>query len=168
MKIKVDAEKCEGHSRCYSLAPELVDVDDLGNAFELNGGEVPAGLPSLSFPSLDWSLWQSLASSALLISIVGFVESISVAQTLAAKRRQRVDPDQELLGLGAANLGSALSGGFPVTGGFSRSVVNFDAGAVTPAAGSGSGSGCRRHGSRQALEVREHQAGGAPGGGHWA
>ena len=44
MKIKVDAEKCQGHSRCYSLAPELVDVDDLGNAFELNGGEVPAGL----------------------------------------------------------------------------------------------------------------------------
>ncbi|MBT5905212.1 MAG: ferredoxin, partial [Acidimicrobiaceae bacterium] len=44
MKIKVDAEKCEGHSRCYSLAPELVDVDDLGNAFELNDGEVPAGL----------------------------------------------------------------------------------------------------------------------------
>ncbi len=44
MKIKVDAEKCEGHSRCYSLAPELVDVDDLGNAFELNDGVVPAGM----------------------------------------------------------------------------------------------------------------------------
>ena len=44
MKIKVDAGKCEGHSRCYALAPELVDVDDLGNAFELNDGNVPAGL----------------------------------------------------------------------------------------------------------------------------
>lgn len=44
MKIKVDRDKCEGHSRCYSLAPDLVDVDDLGNAFELNDGEVPAGL----------------------------------------------------------------------------------------------------------------------------
>ncbi|MBC8194660.1 MAG: ferredoxin [Acidimicrobiia bacterium] len=44
MRIKVDRDKCEGHSRCYSLAPDLVDVDDLGNAFELNGGEVPAGL----------------------------------------------------------------------------------------------------------------------------
>jgi SulP family sulfate permease len=63
------------------------------------------------------------------------VESISVALTLAAKRRQRVDPDQELTALGAANIGSALSGGFPVTGGLSRSVVNFDAGAETPAAG---------------------------------
>ena len=58
-----------------------------------------------------------------------------MAQTLAAKRRQRIDPDQELVALGAANIGSAVSGGFPVTGGFSRSVVNFDAGAQTPAAG---------------------------------
>jgi SulP family sulfate permease len=72
---------------------------------------------------------------ALLISIVGYVESISVALTLAAKKRQRVDPDQELIAIGAANIGSAVSGGFPVTGGFSRSVVNFDAGAETPAAG---------------------------------
>jgi len=63
------------------------------------------------------------------------VESISVAQTLAAKKRQRIDPDQELIGLGAANIGASLTGGFPVTGGFSRSVVNFDAGAETPAAG---------------------------------
>ena len=44
VRIKVDAEKCEGHSRCYALAPEVVDVDDLGNAFELNDGEVPEGL----------------------------------------------------------------------------------------------------------------------------
>ena len=72
---------------------------------------------------------------AILISIIGFVESVSVAQTLAAKKRQRIDPDQELIGLGAANLGAAFSGGFPVTGGFSRSVVNYDAGAETPAAG---------------------------------
>lgn len=98
-------------------------------------GEVPAGLPSLALPALDAGLWSHLAVSALLISVVGFVESVSVGQTLAAKRRQRIDPDQELIGLGAANIGSGLSGGFPVTGGFSRSVVNFDAGAETPAAG---------------------------------
>ncbi len=72
---------------------------------------------------------------ALLISVIGFVESVSVAQTLAAKRRQRIVPDQELIGLGASNIASALSGGYPVTGGFARSVVNFDAGAQTPAAG---------------------------------
>ena len=98
-------------------------------------GEVPSGLPSFTMPSLDLGLWSQLAVSALLISVVGFVESVSVGQTLAAKRRQRIDPDQELIGLGTANLGSGLSGGMPVTGGFSRSGVNFDAGAETPAAG---------------------------------
>lgn len=98
-------------------------------------GEVPSGLPSLVIPSFDLPLWNELFFSALLISIVGFVESVSVAQTLAAKRRQRISPNQELVGLGVSNVASAVSGGFPVTGGFSRSVVNFDAGAETPAAG---------------------------------
>jgi len=98
-------------------------------------GTVPQGLPPLTLPSFAPDLVGALLLPALLISIIGFVESISVAQTLAAKKRQRIDPDQELIGLGAANLGAALSGGFPVTGGFSRSVVNYDAGAETPAAG---------------------------------
>ncbi|MBB5321030.1 SulP family inorganic anion transporter [Marinobacter oulmenensis] len=98
-------------------------------------GEVPSGLPELALPSLAPDLWSQLAVSALLISVVGFVESVSVGQTLAAKRRQRIDPDQELIGLGSANISAGLSGGMPVTGGFSRSVVNFEAGAETPAAG---------------------------------
>ena len=80
-------------------------------------------------------MWSNLIGAAVLISVIGFVESVSVAQTLAAKKRQRIDPDQELIGLGAANLGASFTGGFPVTGGFSRSVVNYDAGADTPAAG---------------------------------
>jgi sulfate permease, SulP family len=98
-------------------------------------GEVPQSLPPLTLPSLSPTLLSQLLLPAFLISIIGFVESISVAQTLAAKKRQRIDPDQELIGLGAANIGASLTGGFPVTGGFSRSVVNFDAGAETPAAG---------------------------------
>jgi sulfate permease, SulP family len=98
-------------------------------------GTVPKGLPKLTLPPLDMGLWTKLVVPALLISIVGYVESISVALTLAAKRRQRVDPDQELIALGASNVGAAISGGFPVTGGFARSVVNFEAGAETPAAG---------------------------------
>ena len=97
-------------------------------------GEVPAGLPSC-VPSFDATLWTKLLVPSLLICIVGYVESISVALTLAAKRRQRVDPDQELIALGVADIGSAVSGGFPVTGALSRSVVNFEAGAQTPAAG---------------------------------
>jgi SulP family sulfate permease len=98
-------------------------------------GAVPQGLPPLTWPSWDLALWQQLAAPALLISIVGFVESVSVGQTLAAKRRQRIVPDRELMALGAGNVGAAFTGGFPVTGGFARSVVNFDAGAQTPAAG---------------------------------
>jgi len=86
-------------------------------------GEVPRGLPSLGIPGFDARLWSELAVSALLISIIGFVESVSVGKTLAAKRRQRIDPNQELIALGAANVASSVSGGFPVTGGFSRSVV---------------------------------------------
>lgn len=97
-------------------------------------GNIPTGLPIVSLPSFDMELWMALLGSAALISIIGFVESVSVAQTLAAKRRQRIDPDQELIGLGAANLAAGVSSGFPVTGGFSRSAVNFDAGAETPAA----------------------------------
>jgi len=98
-------------------------------------GSVPQGLPPLTMPVWDLALWQSLAIPALLIIVVGFVESVSVGQTLAAKRRQRIEPDQELVALGASNLSAAFTGGFPVTGGFARSVVNFDAGAQTPAAG---------------------------------
>ncbi|WP_281857014.1 SulP family inorganic anion transporter [Litoreibacter halocynthiae] len=98
-------------------------------------GEVPQSLPPLTLPAFSPELFRQLLLPAFLISIIGFVESISVAQTLAAKKRQRIDPDQELIGLGAANVAASLTGGFPVTGGFSRSVVNFDAGAETPAAG---------------------------------
>ncbi len=98
-------------------------------------GEIPPGLPPLTLPPLDAELWPKLLPAAVLISVIGFVESVSVAQSLAARKRQRIDPDQELVGLGAANVAAAVSGGFPVSGGFARSVVNFDAGAATPLAG---------------------------------
>ena len=98
-------------------------------------GAIPQGLPPFALPSTDPGLIGQLWVPALLISVIGFVESVSVAQTLAAKRRQRIAPNQELIGLGASNIASAFSGGYPVTGGFARSVVNFDAGAETPAAG---------------------------------
>ncbi len=98
-------------------------------------GQVPVGLPALSIPDISHPAWRQLLVSAIFISIIGFVESVSVGHTLAAKRRQRISPDQELIGLGAANIASSFSGGYPVTGGFARSVVNFDAGAQTPAAG---------------------------------
>ncbi len=113
----------------------LVVAFDLGARGVALVGEIPQGLPALSFPAIDLAMVKELAVPALLISLIGFVESVSVAQTLASKRRQRIVPDQELIALGAANIASAASSGFPVTGGFARSVVNHDAGAQTPAAG---------------------------------
>ncbi|NPD14201.1 sulfate permease [Xinfangfangia sp. D13-10-4-6] len=108
---------------------------DLGGKGVALVGQVPAGLPGLALPGLSLALVTALAPAAFLIAVVGFVESVSVARTLAAKRRERIGPDQELIGLGAANIAAGLSGAYPVTGGFARSVVNFDAGAQTPAAG---------------------------------
>jgi len=124
-----------GPVAAVALSIAAVQLMGLGDRGVKIVGQVPQGLPPFSVPSLDPGLLAQLWVPALLISIIGFVESVSVAQTLAAKRRQRIEPDQELVGLGAANLASALSGGYPVTGGFARSVVNFDAGAETPAAG---------------------------------
>ncbi|WP_238369614.1 SulP family inorganic anion transporter [Heliomarina baculiformis] len=114
------------------LAVVLLGLEERGVSVV---GDIPQGLPNLSLPLFDATLWRDLLPAAFLISVIGFVESVSVAQTLAAKRRQSIRPDQELIGLGVSNLASAFSGGYPVTGGFARSVVNFDAGAETPAAG---------------------------------
>jgi sulfate permease, SulP family len=96
-------------------------------------GSIPSGLPHLTLPGFSMELVNSLWLPAALISIIGYVESISVGRTLGAQKRERVNSNQELVALGAANIASAFSGAFPVTGGFSRSVVNFDAGACTQA-----------------------------------
>lgn len=98
-------------------------------------GSIPGGLPPLSLPWPDPSLWHTLLVPAFLISLVGFVESVSMGQMLAAKRRQRIAPNQELVGLGVANLAAGVSGAMPVTGGLSRTVANHQAGAQTPMAG---------------------------------
>ncbi|MFQ3171131.1 MAG: SulP family sulfate permease [Oleispira sp.] len=103
-------------------------------------GIIPQGLPVLDLPdfnALNWSAerWQGLLGSAALISLIGYVSALSVAQSFAAKRRQRVDPNQEAIGLGLANLASGISGAFPISASMSRSAVSFKAGAQTPAAG---------------------------------
>ena len=94
-------------------------------------GEVPGGLPPLTVPAFDFNLWALLLPTALTISFVGYMESVSVAKSLASKRRQKIDADQELIALGASNVSASFTGGYPVTGGFSRSVVNYGAGANT-------------------------------------
>lgn len=115
-----------------SLLAYYYHLDEQGVALV---GQVPAGLPAIGIPAFEQLAWKELTIAALFISLIGFVESVSVGQTLAAKRKYKIHPNQELIGLGGANIASAVSGGYPVTGGFARSVVNFEAGAVTPAAG---------------------------------
>lgn len=98
-------------------------------------GALPSGLPAMVLPEMHWSLMGQLWLPALIIGLVGFVESVAIAQAFAHRSRQRIDTNAELRGLGAANIASAFSGGFPVTGGFSRTAVNAEAGANTPLAG---------------------------------
>jgi sulfate permease, SulP family len=94
-------------------------------------GKVPEGLPSVSVPTMSWDMFGTLLSAALVISLVGFMEAISIAKAMAAKTKQRIDPNQELLGQGLANVVGALTQSFPVSGSFSRSAVNLNAGAQT-------------------------------------
>ncbi|MEQ8458924.1 MAG: solute carrier family 26 protein [Sandaracinaceae bacterium] len=94
-------------------------------------GDVPAGLPTPSVPGFDLAKLSALLPTALVISLVGFMESISVAKAFARKNRYEVDANQELVGLGLANVAGFFFGGYPVTGGFSRTAVNGQAGART-------------------------------------
>lgn len=97
-------------------------------------GDVPARFPGLHLPVMPMTELSAMLPSALLIAMVVFLESTSIGTAMASRRREKINPNQELVGLGAANLGSAFVGGFPVAGSFARSVVNFGAGAVTPVA----------------------------------
>ncbi|HEX8964101.1 MAG TPA: SulP family inorganic anion transporter, partial [Rhodocyclaceae bacterium] len=94
-------------------------------------GNVPAGLPSFAVPEFSLEMAGSLLSAALVISLVGFMEAISIAKAMAARTKQRIDPNQELIGQGLANLVGAFTHSYPVSGSFSRSAVNLNAGAKT-------------------------------------
>ena len=95
-------------------------------------GAVPQGLPTLAWPSMDLALWLALLPSAAVIAVITYIESYSIGATLAAKEREQVRPNQELIALSAANIGAALSSAYPVAGSFSRSGVNYAAGARSP------------------------------------
>lgn len=117
------------------LSTTLVSVLSLDKIGVKVVGDIPNSLPSIQLPDIHFSLLTELLPGAILISIVGFVGSVSVAQSLAAKNRQKINPDQELISLGLANISAAFCAAFPVTGGLSRSVINVDAGAKTPMTG---------------------------------
>jgi SulP family sulfate permease len=114
-----------------TIVSQVFDLADRGVS---TIGEIPSDLPAFSIPSIDGGTLGSLVPAALVITLAGFMESIAIAKVFARKNRYEVDANQELIGLGAANVGAGLFGGFPVTGGFSRTAVNADAGARTPLA----------------------------------
>lgn len=94
-------------------------------------GVVPDGLPSMQMPQIDFSQLVNLGTVAIAISLIGFMEAISIAKAMATQTKQRLDADQELIGQGLSNLVSSFFQGYPVSGSFSRSAVNISAGAVT-------------------------------------
>ena len=111
-----------------TLVVALLQLDRQGVAVV---GEIPAGFPSPTFGFLQLDRVAALLPFAVIISLIGYVESVSVAKVLACRRREKIDNHQELIALGTANVAAAFSGGMPVAGSFSRSMVNFSAGAAT-------------------------------------
>lgn len=120
-----------------ALDPTRWRISKAGDdSLQLNGGgevvgAIPSGLPSLSVPRPSWADLTGLLAAALVISLVAFMEAVSIAKAMAAQTRARIDPNQELIGQGLANIVGAASQSFPVSGSFSRSAVNLSAGAVT-------------------------------------
>jgi SulP family sulfate permease len=113
--------------RIVSVTRDAVQVSGGGEVV----GTIPRGLPGFALPEFDRDLLAALLPSALVITLVGFMEAISIAKAMAARTRQRIDPNQELLGQGLANIVGSLGQAFPTSGSFSRSAINLDAGAVT-------------------------------------
>ncbi|MCU7938333.1 MAG: sulfate permease [gamma proteobacterium symbiont of Bathyaustriella thionipta] len=105
-----------------------IDFESMGGAVV---GTIPEGLPSLAMPAFNMDVFGTLVSSAIVISLIGFMEAISIAKAMAAKTKERIDPSQELMGQGLGNMLGAMSSAYPTSGSFSRSAVNINAGALT-------------------------------------
>ena len=94
-------------------------------------GEIPEGLPSFAMPTFNMEIFWEMVISAMVISLIGFMEAISIAKAMAAKTKERIDPNQELIGQGLANIAGSMTQAYPASGSFSRSAVNLNAGART-------------------------------------
>lgn len=138
----------EGDARRYYLdqaVPADADVTDKiwrvtavsqDGAVEMHAGGrvvgvVPQGLPTLKAPTIEWNALLQLFVSAIAIGLIGFMEAISIAKAMAAKTRQNLDANQELIGQGLSNITGSFFQSYAVSGSFSRSAVNIGAGAVT-------------------------------------
>jgi SulP family sulfate permease len=113
-----------------AAAAAVVAVWNLDETFGIAVvGQLPSGLPGFTLPPFHWQMWLDVAPASAMIAVVAYVESYSIGATLATRQRTRVNSHQELIALGAANIGAAFTGAYPVAGSFSRSSVNFQAGA---------------------------------------
>ncbi len=110
------------------LVSWLIGFQEMGGKIV---GKIPEGLPSFAIPTFNMSLFWNMVISAMVISLIGFMEAISIAKAMAAKTKERIDPNQELIGQGLANIVGSLSNAYPTSGSFSRSAVNINAGAKT-------------------------------------
>ncbi len=113
--------------RIRSIDGEKLVMNGGGNVV----GNIPSGLPSVALPKFDISVMLQLVSAAITISLLGFMEAISIAKAMATKTRQKLDANQELIGQGLGNIIGSLSLSYPTSGSFSRSAVNISAGAIT-------------------------------------
>ncbi len=127
-----EKDPVSGHHWKLRVGNRQLNVEDLTL---VGGGDVvgviPRGLPSITVPKFDWVIMVQLLPMAIVISLLGFMEAISIAKAMAARTGQRLDPNQELIGQGLANMVGAFSLSYPVSGSFSRSAVNLQAGAAT-------------------------------------
>ncbi len=127
-----DGEETIGHIWRLKVGNTVLDEEQL--SFTGGGavvGRIPEGLPSFSFPQINFSIILTIFPAAAIISLLGFMEAISIAKAMAARTGQRLDPNQELVGQGLANITGSIGQSYSISGSFSRSAVNIQAGAVS-------------------------------------
>ena len=123
-----EGTKTDGRNwRIRSVEGERLIMNGGGNVV----GNIPKGLPSFALPKFDLGVVLQLLSAAITISLLGFMEAISIAKAMATKTRQRLDANQELVGQGLGNILGSFTQSYPTSGSFSRSAVNISSGAVT-------------------------------------
>ncbi|MCP4724626.1 MAG: SulP family inorganic anion transporter [bacterium] len=129
-------EETDGRTWRLSVGSQKFDTEKVKY---IGGGKVvgtiPEGLPTIGIPSLDFSIILKLLPMVIIISLIGFMEAIAIAKAMAAKTGQRLDPNQELIGQGLSNILGSFGRSYPVSGSFSRSAVNIQAGAITGMSG---------------------------------
>ena len=134
-----DTASHQGNQLLIGMGPIILVFASILFVYSLDGatnlrtvGHIPTGLPSFLIPDVDPQIWLSILPGSFIIALVTYIESYSIATTLATKEQKTINSQQELFALSAANIGAGLTGAYPVAGSFSRSSVNYFSGAKTP------------------------------------